>query len=170
MTDAAPETFSLDAVVIREATSADQSRVAALFESGVEEGMLIGNDTGADIEHFTDAYLSDDGRSGFWLAEFGDVLVGMVGAQRTSDDSAELRRLRVHPDFRRRGIGTRLMEHALVFCRHHDYLKLTLDVRIDREPAIALFNKFGFELSRARKIGERELLDFYIDLYRDVGP
>ena len=38
---------------------------------------------------------------------------------------------------------------------------------IERGPAIALFQKFGFKHGRTREIGGRKLLDFYIDLYSD---
>jgi ribosomal protein S18 acetylase RimI-like enzyme len=44
-----------------------------------------------------------------------------------------------------------------------------LDVRIERGPAIALFQKFGFQLARSREIAGRKMLDFYLDLYRDPG-
>ncbi len=68
--------------------------------------------------------------------------------------------------YRRHGVGTRLMEHALTFCRRNGYLKVILDVRIERGPAISLFEKFGFQLARAREIDGRRMLDFYFDLYR----
>jgi ribosomal protein S18 acetylase RimI-like enzyme len=91
----------------------------------------------------------------------------MVGVQKMDDNAAEIRRLRVRGSYRRHGIGTLLMETALAFCRHHGYLKLVLDVRIERGPAIALFEKFGFTLTRSRDIDGRKLLDFYLDLYRE---
>ncbi len=91
----------------------------------------------------------------------------MVGVQKTSEHEAEIRRLRVRADYRRKGLGTRLMEQALSFCRHHGYLKVTLDVRIERGPAIALFEKFGFSLNRTREVDGRKMLDFYLDLYRE---
>ena len=56
---------------------------------------------------------------------------------------------------------------GLVGCQRQGYLKVVLDVRIERGPAIALFQKFGFKHGRTREIGGRKLLDFYIDLYSD---
>lgn len=149
------------------ATEADYPAIRNLFYEGLEEGHIRSNDTGADIENIEDGYFSDDGYSGFWVCKEGDRTVGMVGVQRTSEDAAEIRRLRVLPDMRRMGIGTRLMEEALSFCKHHGYLKLALDVRIDRAPAIALFKKFGFTLGRTRENDGRPTLEFYLDLYRD---
>ena len=95
------------------------------------------------------------------------AVIGMIGVQKMGDNAAEVRRLRVRGTCRRRGIGALLMEKALAFCKHHGYLKIVLDVRIERGPAIALFEKFGFSHTRTREIDGRKLLDFYLDLYRD---
>ena len=98
---------------------------------------------------------------------WGALVVGMIGVQKTGDSAAEIRRLRVLETSRRRGVGTLLMEKALGFCQRHGYLKIILDVRIERSPAIGLFGKFGFQLARTRDIDGQKLLDFYLDLYRE---
>jgi len=154
-------------VVIRSAVDADFPVIRQLFQQGLDEGILAENDTGADIENIAEAYQSDDGMSGFWVAELDGEVVGMVGVQQTNDNTAEIRRLRVRSDKRRRGIGAKLMEQAIGFCRHHAYLKVVLDVRLEHEPAIALFGKFAFQLARRREISGRCSLDFYLDLYRE---
>ena len=154
-------------VTIRTATEADFPAIRKLFNEGLSEGNVPSNDTGADIENITEAYLSDDGMSGFWVAELDGEVVGMVGVQQTVDNTAEIRRLRVRADMRRRGIGAELMEQAISFCRHHAYLKVVLDVRLEHEPAIALFSKFAFTLARRREVAGRCMLDFYLDLYRE---
>jgi len=102
-----------------------------------------------------------------WVADYDESVIGMVGVQKTADHGAEIRRLRVRADYRRQGLGAKLVEQALSFCRHHGYLKVTLDVRIERGPAIALFEKFGFQLTRTREHNGRRMLDFYLDLYRE---
>ncbi len=159
--------FNLDDVLVRPAQEEDYSAVRELFRAGLHEGLVPDNDTGADIETLHDAYFSDDGQSNFWVARYDDNVVGMIGVQKTSQDTAEIRRLRVREGHRRHGVGTKLVEQALTFCRHHGYLKIILDVRIERGPAIALFEKFGFQLARSREVGGRKMLDFYFDLYRD---
>ena len=159
--------FNLDDIVVRPAQEEDYSAVRELFRAGLHEGLVPDNDTGADIETLHGAYFSDDGQSNFWVARYGDKVVGMIGVQKTSQDTAEIRRLRVREGHRRHGVGTKLVEQALTFCRHHAYLKIILDVRIERGPAIALFEKFGFQLARSREVGGRKMLDFYFDLYRD---
>jgi hypothetical protein len=57
------------------------------------------------------------------------------------------------------------METAVKFCADQQYLKIKLDTFVDREPAIKLFQKFRFRHDRTRKVGERDLLYFYLDIY-----
>ena len=167
MAENLPANFSLANVKLRLAREADHAAVRELFRAGLLEGHVADNDTGADIVNLQEAYFSDDGQSALWVADYDDQVIGMIGVQKTSEHEAEVRRLRVHDGFRRLGVGTKLMEQALTFCRHHGYLKVILDVRIERGPAIALFEKFGFQLNRTREIDGRKMLDFYIDIYRE---
>ena len=162
-----PHDFGLDRVAVRLADDHDGSALRELFKESVIEGLIGDNDTGADIDNLREGYFDGTGQSGFWVAMFNDLVIGMIGVQKMAENSAEVRRLRVRTAYRRKGIGTLLMERALAFCQHQGYLKVVLDVRIERGPAIALFQKFGFKHGRTRDIGGRKLLDFYIDLYTD---
>jgi len=159
--------FDITKVQLRPADDGDLPVLCELFEMGVLEGQVPDNDTGADIENFREAYEADDGMSGFWVAVYEGAVVGMVGVQKHDDNVAEIRRLRVRPDLRRLGIGSRLMERAIAFCRERDYLKVILDTRVEQEPAIRIFRKFGFQLGRTREIDGRRLIDFYLDMYRE---
>ena len=159
------EDFNLDDVLVQPAQDEDHSAIRELFRAGLDEGLVPDNDTGADVETLVDAYFSDEGQSNFWVAKHSDVVIGMIGVQKTSEGTAEVRRLRVRTGYRRHGVGTKLVEQALTFCRHHSYLKVILDVRIERGPAIALFEKFGFQLARSREVEGRKMIDFYFDLY-----
>lgn len=142
--------------------------IRALFRQSMIEGQLRENDTGADIEDLVAGYFSDGGESAFFVALQDDDVVGMIGVQQTRANTAEIRRLRVREDHRRRGIGTALMERALDFCRDRGHLKVVLDVRVEQGPAQALFEKFGFTHARTREADNRRTLDFYLDLYRDA--
>jgi ribosomal protein S18 acetylase RimI-like enzyme len=154
-------------VEIRLAEDADHSAILRLFRDGILEGQLRSNDTGADIEFLREGYFSDDGASAFWVACNDDLVVGMIGVQMTKENQAEIRRLRVDPNHRRQGIGTALLTHAIEFCRERGYLKVILDVRIERAPAIAMFEKMGFTLARTRQMSDQRVHEFYLDLYRE---
>ena len=167
MSETAKETLEPGGVRVRLAAAGDHATVRKLFTAGLLEGQVRDSDTGADIENLQDAYFSDDGESAFWVAETDTEVIGMIGVQKTGESAAEIRRLRVLENSRRQGVGTALMEKALSFCQRHGYLKIILDVRIERSPAIGLFGKFGFQLARTRDIDGQKLLDFYLDLYRE---
>ena len=156
-----------DLINIRTATATDIPSLRGLFEASLYEGHVRINDSGADIENLDAGYFDDDGRSGFWVAEVPDQVVGMIGVQCVADEVAEIRRLRVLDDYRRKGIGASLLDHAVQFCRSHDYVKIVLDVRVERDPAIHLFEKAGFFLARTREAEGHKTLDFYVDLYTD---
>ena len=159
--------FNADGMHIHVATQEDISVIRDLFERSRIEGQISENDTGADLEHLEDGYSSCKD-SCFWVAKFDKRIVGMVGVQRLNNSSAEIRRLRVRDAYRRKGVGTKLMQHAISFCREKQFLKVVLDVRIEREPAIKMFDSFGFLQGRERDLKGRQLRDFYLDLYSDT--
>jgi len=152
---------------IRIASEKDVPVLLELFERSRIEGQLRENDTGTDLDYLVAGYFECKD-SGFWVAEIEDVIVGMIGVQRISDDSAEIRRLRVRDGFRRKGIGSSLMGQAISFCKEKQFLKVVLDVRIERGAALAMFDTFGFLQGRERDIDGRKLRDFYLDLYSDT--
>jgi [ribosomal protein S18]-alanine N-acetyltransferase len=55
------------------------------------------------------------------------------------------------PQVRRRGIGAVLVEAALAFAREHGVRLVLLEVRRSNEPAIRLYEKFGFVVSGVRE-------------------
>lgn len=156
-----------DHVQIRTFTSADQESVSRLYTEGLLVGQIPDNDTGADIEMVEEAYL-ESRRSHFWVAVVEGDVVGMIGVADDEHDVAEIRRLRVEPTYQDEDIANRLLEMALSFCRHHGYLKVRLDTRVDADNgAMALFDRFAFQHTRSRDVPGKEVLEFYQDLYRE---
>lgn len=160
------EAISPESVQIRTFQPSDQAAVSHLYTHGLLSGQITINDTGADIEMIEEAYLNAD-KANFWVAEHDGRVVGMVGVAEDEPNTAEVRRLRVDPSVQGRGIGRMLMEAALGFCRHHGYLKVRLDTRIEKDTATDLFDRFGFQHHRSRDVPGKEVLEFYLDLYRD---
>lgn len=156
----------LEGVEIRTYEPADQQAVHRLYEEGRLSGQVQPNDTAADIDNIPEAYLNEE-RAHFWVAEYEGRVVGTVGVAEDEPHLAQIRRLRVDPDYRDRGIGAKLMETALQFCRHHGYLKVVLDTGFEEGAAIELFDRFAFQHHRSRSVGGKPLIEFYLDLYRD---
>lgn len=148
----------------------DREHILRLYELGLLTDDGQEEDSAEDLLALAEHYLATSG-SGFWIAELldpeGPRIVGMIGVLDKGESVAEIRRLRVDPNERMKGIGTRLIEEALNFCRRNERLKVVLDTRVERGPAIALFERLGFQLNRTRSLGSKVIVEFYLDLYRD---
>lgn len=166
MTDQRPNHPSADDdIVVRPATPADRQAAWSLFE--IDPGSEEVDDPGDDLTDLTRVYLSEGGGSCFWVADRPETgIVGMVGIERRGEHEAIMRRLRVHPEWRHRGIGHRLVERALRFCSDRGYIKVILHAEGNHKPAIRLFEEFGFQLNRTKVVDGHEVIDFYMDLYR----
>ena len=70
-------------------------------------------------------------------------LVGYVGSQSVLG-WADMMNLAVHPDYRRNGIGEKLVEELTVQLKQNKVTCLTLEVRASNVPAITLYHKLGF--------------------------
>lgn len=151
-------------ITIRSFRPDDHAAVRQLYTEGLLGGKLADNDTGFDIDDVQLAYMTHPG-SHFWVAECDGQIVGTIGIQQLDAGVGEIRRLRVNHDFRRRGIGSALLQRALEFCRDQGLLKVTLDTFIEREPALKLFEKFNFRHDKTRETAGKQLLFFYLDLY-----
>ena len=87
----------------------------------------------------------------FWLvAEEDGRVAGYVGSQTVIDES-DVMNVAVHPDFRRQGIAETLMEQLVASLKEMGSHCLTLEVRASNDPAIALYEKLGFEEVGRRK-------------------
>ncbi|HEX2193425.1 MAG TPA: ribosomal protein S18-alanine N-acetyltransferase [Candidatus Limnocylindria bacterium] len=61
-------------------------------------------------------------------------------------DEAHITTFAVHPEFRRQGVGRRLMVRLLDLALELRATRLTLEVRSGNDPAQALYREFGFEV------------------------
>jgi N-acetylglutamate synthase-like GNAT family acetyltransferase len=90
----------------------------------------------------------------------------MIGVAHEEGGVAEIRRLRVQKDWQGSAIGARLVETALAHIKHHAFLKAVLDTRFEHGAAQELFERFGFHHTRTKSLHGKDLLEFYLDLYR----
>lgn len=92
-------------------------------------------------------------RDRLWLAEVDGRLVGCVGILGRDDDAAQLRWFLVDPSLRGRGLGRRLLDDAIAFCRAAAYKSIflwTADVCVD---AARLYLAAGFRRTEVRPPG-----------------
>jgi GNAT superfamily N-acetyltransferase len=154
-----------DQVTIRSFRPGDEAGVRALFDEGRIGGAMADSDTALDVDCIEHAYMTSSGNH-FWVAQASTgELVGMIGIQEHEAGAAEIRRLRVRPEYRGRGIGRQLLEAALQLCRDREVVKVTLDTFMKEELALKLFGKFHYHHDHTRHIQGRAVRYFYLDLY-----
>ena len=79
-----------------------------------------------------------------WLvAVDGDRVAGYVGSQTVCDET-DMMNVAVTADFRRRGIGEKLVNALVEELKAMDSRCLTLEVRASNTPAQAMYEKLGF--------------------------
>lgn len=76
-------------------------------------------------------------------------LFGVICLQ-TVGPAADLHRLVVSPRVRRQGVGSALVEAGVDAVRHLGARSVMLEVHYDNEPAIALYQRMGFEQRAVR--------------------
>lgn len=160
-----PHDAAIAGLSVRSYEESDHDQVAALYNEGLLAGQIAPNDSGADLDYIREAYF-DNERHHFWVAEHEGRCVGMIGVASDEDHTAEIRRLRVDKDLQGTAIAGHLLETAIAHCKHHGYLKIRLDTRFEKDEAVGLFDRVGFQHTRTRPTPGKETLEFYLDLYR----
>lgn len=82
-----------------------------------------------------------------WLAERDGELVGSVAVVAEGGDEAMIRWFLLHPDARGAGLGRRLLNEALAFCREHGFRSVHLWTAKDLTTAQHLYRSVGFRLT-----------------------
>ena len=66
-------------------------------------------------------------------------------------DEAHITNVAVLPEYRKQGIGEKMMREILRIAKEHGAVAMTLEVRPSNAPALALYHKFGFVSEGIRK-------------------
>ena len=154
-----------DAEAVRRLFSLGQMDFAAGLEEAVQN--YIRRSLADDLADIPFHYLAEPG-SHFWVADIAGQIKGMVGIQRRSPEEAELRRMSVAADTRRMGIGWKLLETTEAFCRERDYRRISLTTVTQLQPAIAMYQKFGYRLTGEQSYGVMRVQHFVKQL--DTPP
>jgi ribosomal-protein-alanine N-acetyltransferase len=77
-------------------------------------------------------------------------VIGFICFRNVAEES-ELLNICVHPDYRQSGVGKRLMEFYVEFCRRRGIKTFHLEVHSSNQPAIHLYQSFSYESSGMRK-------------------
>jgi len=85
-------------------------------------------------------------RVNVWTAWIGDAVAGIGALKDLGDGTGEIKSMRTHPDFVRRGVGSAILEHIIGVARTHGMTRLSLETGSGPafEPALALYRRRGF--------------------------
>ena len=95
-----------------------------------------------------------------WWEQPSSVVIGFIGYWHIVDE-IHISTLAVHPRYRRNGVAQDLLEAAIRRAQNMGAEWVTLEVRVSNLPAVDLYRKNGFEISR-RKSG------YYLDNNEDA--
>lgn len=151
--------------LLRPLRVSDVARVAAL------ERQLFG--PSAWSEAMIRAELGGPARLYLGADDDSAVLVGYAGLWFDGED-AQVMTIGVAPSAQRRGIGSALLQALVDHARELGAQTVLLEVRVDNEAAVALYERFGFAvLSRRRRYYQPEDVDAWtmcLPLEPQPGP
>lgn len=128
---------------------------AALEDADVHGGRGPWED---DLRDIPATYIDPGGD--FLVGLAGEELVGMGGLLRRSAEEAEVKRMRVHPAFQRRGLGGLILEELEARARALDYRALLLDTTSKQIAAQRLYESAGYEETGQRQTGRFLFIDY----------
>jgi len=85
-----------------------------------------------------------------WVAESQDKRIAAMLVLWLIIDEAHVATIATHPDFRRHGIGERILTVALKDAAEAGATHALLEVRERNEAALSMYRKFGFEVAGRR--------------------
>jgi ribosomal protein S18 acetylase RimI-like enzyme len=145
---------------IRQYRWSDLDAVWALHQIGLAQvGLLPGDGVyyDDDFPRISEVYLSD--RGDFLVGEVtGSGIVAMGGLRRIDDRTAEMCRLRVHPEHQRRGYGAQIMVALEDRAGSLGYSVLRGDTTLQQVAALELYRKAGWRELRREVRGNAVVL------------
>jgi ribosomal-protein-alanine N-acetyltransferase len=127
------------------------------------EGVMVVENISFTVPWSMDAFFQEVNQNEFaiyFVALLENKVVGYAGVWVVCDEG-HITNIAVHPDFRRKGIGSLLMQKLITHAREHDVAVMTLDVRAGNDAAKNMYAKFGFKKSGLRK-------EYYSDNLEDA--
>ncbi len=105
----------------------------------------------SDLEKISEVYGGP--KDSFFVSEGDGAIIGTVGVKEEEADSALLRRFFVTSAHRKQGIGSKLLEKALDFCRSKGYAKVIFRCTDRMRDAMSLCKKKGFKVVESLDVG-----------------
>lgn len=116
------------------------------------EGLMIVENMSFSIPWSKDSFIKelDNDLAIYFVAKIDDIVVGYIGMWKVLDEG-HITNIAVHSDFRKLGIGSKLIEGLIAVADQNGIKSVTLEVRKSNFEAIKLYSKHGFVVSGVRK-------------------
>jgi ribosomal-protein-alanine N-acetyltransferase len=112
----------------------------------VQIAQIANRNLGEDYKFSMFVNVSEAWPDGFLVAESMGTYIGTIITVLIDTDVARILVLAVEPDYRRQGIGEKLLNSFIQKATLRGVRKLTLEVRMSNKEAISFYNKHRFKM------------------------
>lgn len=135
---------------LRSISLADQQRITDISIKILSEaGFKFDPKYDSDFFALEDEYLKTGGC--IIVAKDLDQIIGCVMVKKITTGTAEIRRLRLLPEYRGKGTGKKLLQAAIIFCKEAGFTRTTLDTTKKNHVALSIFLDSGFTQIKQEK-------------------
>jgi ribosomal-protein-alanine N-acetyltransferase len=99
-------------------------------------------------EFFREINYNKFGR--YFVAEFNKKIIGYIGSWFLGD-LIHVTTVAVDPEYRRKGVGEKLMNFIIDMGKNENFKKVVLEVRVSNIVAQKLYEKLGFKIEKIKK-------------------
>ncbi|WP_266204234.1 GNAT family N-acetyltransferase [Pontibacter kalidii] len=144
-------------------------RHGAIYKNECNYGLEFESYVAYGLYEFYSQYDPDKDR--IWLAEHEGKIVGTICLTHRPGNAAQLRFFLLEPEYRGIGLGKKLMELYMAFYREKGYTSSYLWTTHEQEPAIALYERYGFRLTEEKpsEAFGKPLIEQRFDLVTEPG-
>lgn len=148
---------------VRAYRAADYNAVWELHVLALKEAGAYGGEGPweYDLHHIEEVY---SGYGGAFLVDEEDGRIVAMGAlKRLTTERAEIKRMRVHPAYQRRGFGEQILRELEARARELKYTALVLDTATVQVAAQGLYRKCGFKETGEIRVNSSGFTDLYFE-------
>lgn len=102
--------------------------------------------------NFLENYSPENDR--LWVAEYDSKIIGCIAIVHNNENEAQLRWFLSDPSFRGLGIGKKLLNDAIEFCRERKFKSVFLLTTDKQEKAVEMYKSIGFELTKSEEVNQ----------------
>ncbi len=143
----------------RTAEDADQQQILDLDVASSDIDLL--NYTRKKGDKFLNIHEYYASGGSFWVAKTDNKIVGMVGLRFLGNGMAKVNALRVHPEYRKRGVAKKLMGMLEKYCEECDIKEIVLGVNKKTVSAIKLYGSLEYVKYDERKVNDEMTAIYY---------